>query len=132
MVRGCFDPAGADGVDAHPPGEADGQRVRQCSDTALGGRIAFGVRLGHCGARGRNVDDGRARRKRIFQQQRKHVRRGDAHAQHVVKIVIAAAREDAPAGDARVVDEIIDLPEARAHGVRKAPQIRLLGDVSVG
>ena len=41
------DPTGRDGVDAHLTAETDRQCVRKRGDTALGGGIAFALRLAH-------------------------------------------------------------------------------------
>ena len=123
-----INPAGGDRIDPHPPSEADGERVGQGRNPALGGGVAFGLRLAHAVSGGGDVDDdaagGEVRRKQLAQIER----RRDAHGQRVLKFLVGALVNPLHQRQG-IVDQEVDVPVPVENGLDEGFQRFLFADV---
>ena len=127
-TAGFYPPRG-DGVNAHAPGQRNGERMSEGGDAAFGRGVALCAGHAHAVSAGGDVDNGRALCKVIYQQACEHIRCRYTHLQGVVKILPGAVGQ---AFEQRgcVVDEVIYPSELCNHFVAKGAQVFLFGQIT--
>lgn len=123
-----INPARRNRIDPHPPGEADSERVGQRRNPALGGGVAFGLRLAHAIPRRGDVDDDAAGGKVLSKQLAQIERRRDADRQRILEFLVGAIA-NALHQRQGVVDQEVDMPVPVQNGLGKGFQRLLFADV---
>ena len=83
-------PARRDGIDPYTTCKADGERMGQSGNTALGSSVALGLRLAHAISRGGDVHDGSPRGKIGREEFAQVERGGNTHAQRILELLVTA------------------------------------------
>ena len=124
-----INPAGTDGVDPHPSGEAHRQRMGQRRNAALGGGVTLRLGLAHSVPGRGDVDDAGPRRKMGCKELAQVKGRRHALGQGPLKLGIAAL-VDADEAGRRIVHQHIHPAVSLDDAFRKSFQIRLFAHIA--